>query len=174
MTDTSDAVAPIVAQDGAHYGSFAALAPRSAGLVTAGPNHGPKNPYFYKSRPQYEKLSVGSVVNVKDRGALGNGAHDDTEAIKSALSEATADNLIYFPAGSYIITSTIIVPPHARITGQVWSQLVASGSYFGDIKSPKVMLQVGNVGDKGTVEISDMLFTSTGALPGLILVEWNV
>ena len=36
------------------------------------------------------------------------------------------------------------------------------------------MIRVGNVGDIGTVEISDMLFTSIGALPGLIMMEWNV
>jgi glucan 1,3-beta-glucosidase len=36
------------------------------------------------------------------------------------------------------------------------------------------MLKVGNEGDVGTVEISDMLFTSVGALPGLVMVEWNV
>ena len=36
------------------------------------------------------------------------------------------------------------------------------------------MVQVGNQGDAGTVEISDILFTSIGALPGLIMVEWNV
>jgi hypothetical protein len=36
------------------------------------------------------------------------------------------------------------------------------------------MIQVGDVGDVGTVEISDLLFTSVGELPGLILMEWNV
>ena len=36
------------------------------------------------------------------------------------------------------------------------------------------MLKVGNYGDVGTAEISDMLFTSKGALPGLVMVEWNM
>jgi glucan 1,3-beta-glucosidase len=36
------------------------------------------------------------------------------------------------------------------------------------------MVRVGAPNDTGTVEISDMLFTSIGALPGLIMVEWNV
>ena len=60
------------------------------------------------------------------------------------------------------------------ITGQVWSQLVASGPYFTDMKNPKPMIQVGKPGDTGSVEISDMLFTSIGPLPGLILMEWNI
>lgn len=42
------------------------------------------------------------------------------------------------------------------------------------MKNPKPMVKVGNDGDQGTVEISDMLFTSTGSLPGLVLMEWNV
>jgi len=133
-----------------------------------------RDSYFVKSRPQYKDLGAGSIINVKDHGALGNGVNDDTAAIVAALALATTSNLIYFPAGSYIVTSTIIIPPNARITGEVWSQIVAKGSYFADIANPKVMLQVGNIGDVGTVEISDMLFTSIGALPGLVLMEWNV
>ncbi|RDW56742.1 pectin lyase fold factor [Coleophoma cylindrospora] len=133
-----------------------------------------RDSYFTKSRPQYEDLTTDSIVSVKDHGAMGDGVTDDTASIISALALATTSNLIYFPPGSYIISSTIVIPPHARITGQVWSQLVASGSHFADMASPKPMIQVGTAGDVGTVEISDMLFTSIGELPGLIMVEWNV
>ena len=87
---------------------------------------------------------------------------------------ATVNNLIYFPSGTYVVTSTILIPRYARITGEVWSQLAARGPYFADMARPQVMIRVGNVGDIGTVEISDMLFTSIGALPGLIMMEWNV
>ncbi|KIM96238.1 glycoside hydrolase family 55 protein, partial [Oidiodendron maius Zn] len=130
--------------------------------------------YFVKSRPQYADMDVSSIISVKDHGALGNGVNDDTAAIVSALALATTSNLIYFPAGSYIVTSTIVIPPNTLMTGEVWSQIVASGPYFADMTDPKPMIQVGSVGDIGTVEISDMLFTSIGALPGLIMVEWNV
>ncbi|KUJ15980.1 pectin lyase-like protein [Mollisia scopiformis] len=130
--------------------------------------------YFSKSRPQYESLTTADIINVKDRGVKGDGSTDDTAAIQAVLAMATTDNLIYFPAGSYIITSTLILQSGSRITGQVWSQLVASGTYFADMTKPQVMLKVGNYGDVGTVEISDMLFTSKGALPGLVMVEWNM
>jgi hypothetical protein len=36
------------------------------------------------------------------------------------------------------------------------------------------MIRVGNVGDKGSVEIQDLLFTTVGQTKGLILVEWNL
>jgi len=54
---------------------------------------------------------------------------------------ATVDNLIYFPSGSYVITSTVTIPPHTRITGEVWSQLVARGPFFADMAHPKVMIK---------------------------------
>lgn len=61
------------------------------------------------------------------------------------------------------------------ITGEVWSQLVASGDYFADEQNPKPLLKVGATsGQTGIVEITDILFTSIGQLPGLVLVEWNM
>jgi hypothetical protein len=36
------------------------------------------------------------------------------------------------------------------------------------------MLQVGRRGEKGSVEIQDLLFTNVGATKGLINVEWNL
>lgn len=36
------------------------------------------------------------------------------------------------------------------------------------------MTSVGNPGDSGVVEISDMLWTVRGPTPGAIVMEWNV
>jgi hypothetical protein len=52
-----------------------------------------------------EKFST-PFVNVKDYGAVADGEHDDTNAIKKAL-EAGSD--IYFPKGRYLITDSIDV-----------------------------------------------------------------
>jgi parallel beta-helix repeat protein len=45
------------------------------------------------------------VFNVMSYGALGNGKHDDTVAIRSAISAASAagGGTIYFPAGTYAV-----------------------------------------------------------------------
>ena len=160
--------------DGSAYGQYNVAVQLPAPSLLGPTSSYYRDSYFVQSRPQYTDIAVGSIISVKAHGAVGNGVHDDTAAIVSALALATTSNLIYFPAGSYIVTSTIVVPPNTRMTGEVWSQLVASGPYFADMTNPKPMIQVGNVGDVGTVEISDMLFTSIGALPGLILVEWNI
>ena len=36
------------------------------------------------------------------------------------------------------------------------------------------MIKVGNKGDKGKVEISDLLFTARGPTAGLVAMEWNI
>lgn len=48
--------------------------------------------------------SSGGYVNVKDFGAVGNGTTDDTTAVRSALN---GGGTVYFPAGTYRITSTL-------------------------------------------------------------------
>jgi hypothetical protein len=52
-------------------------------------------------------ISISQVLtNVKDYGALGNGIADDTAAIQSAID---AKGSVFVPAGTYKITSTILL-----------------------------------------------------------------
>jgi len=48
-------------------------------------------------------------INVKNPkfGAMGDGITDDTFAIQKAIDSATGGNTVFFPAGSYIISSTL-------------------------------------------------------------------
>ena len=50
-------------------------------------------------------------LDVKKMGAAGDGKTDDTAAIQSALSlQQTTNNLtVFFPAGTYLITDTLVV-----------------------------------------------------------------
>jgi hypothetical protein len=89
--------------------------------------------YFERAKPQYENVDVGSFYHVKDAGATGDGSTDDTVAFQAAMYMTAAKGQVLFvDAGSYILTSTITIPPGARIVGETWSQLVASGAYFED------------------------------------------
>lgn len=129
--------------------------------------------YFTRSKPQYEAVGVGSVVVATAHGIANDGTGDQSSAINSLLS-GNVGSLIFFPAGVYMVTSTVKVPVGSKIVGSGWSQIMGTGSYFQDETNPKVMVQVGNAGDKGVIEISDMLFTVKGPTAGAILMEWNV
>jgi len=52
--------------------------------------------------------------------------------------------------------------------------LSASGKFFQNPENPQPMIRVGNPGDTGNVEMSDLLFSHEGQVPGAILVEWNI
>jgi glucan 1,3-beta-glucosidase len=51
---------------------------------------------------------------------------------------------------------------------------MAGGSAFSDEMNPQPMLKVGEPGQTGTVEITDLFFATKGAQPGAILVQWNI
>ena len=62
---------------------------------------------------------------VTDFGATGDGSTDDTAAINRALyqlycvqSNPQIRRSLFFPAGNYIITNTILVPPYAMLYGE--------------------------------------------------------
>ncbi|EEQ89735.1 hypothetical protein RJZ56_004740 [Blastomyces dermatitidis] len=134
----------------------------------------PSGKVFERTKPQYEDVPTKSFISVKGAGAKGDGVTDDTEAIQAVLDSATPDQIVYFDHGAYIITSTLKVPKEIKITGEIWPLLMASGPAFSDESKPIPMLQVGQPGDKGNVEISDLMLETKGPAPGAILVEWNV
>ncbi len=53
--------------------------------------------------------ALASVINVRRFGAVGDGVTDDTAAVQAALAHAKLSFIkaVYFPAGSYVVTSTI-------------------------------------------------------------------
>lgn len=64
------------------------------------------------------KLNNRGVINVKDFGAKGDGTTNDTLSINNAISSATLNgNKLYFPSGTYLITSKLIIPNNVIICG---------------------------------------------------------
>ena len=64
-------------------------------------------------------------ASVKDFGAMGDGVTDDTEAINRALFQLYCRQVntqirrsLFFPAGNYIVTDTILIPPYCTLYGE--------------------------------------------------------
>lgn len=133
------------------------------------------NNYYTRSKPQYGTLSVSDFVSVRSSGAVGNGATDDTAAIQSAINTAVAaGKVVYIDYGLYLITKTLSIPPGAKIVGETYPVLMASGSYFTNIDAPEVLLQIGTPGQAGSVELSDFVVAGQGATAGAILIQYNL
>ncbi|KAJ0420535.1 pectate lyase superfamily protein-domain-containing protein [Aspergillus carlsbadensis] len=129
---------------------------------------------FEKSKPLYESYPASSFISVKSAGAKGDGSTDDTAAIQAVLDSATANQIIFFDHGAYVVTDTIKVPKTIKIVGEVWPVIMANGAKFSDEQNPIPLLQVGQPGDVGSVEISDLTLLTKGPAPGAILMEWNI
>lgn len=79
------------------------------------------------------------VINVKDSayGAIGNGMVDDTTAIllaAQAIGNSPFGGVLYFPAGVYLISRTILIPSNCTVQGDgpQFTTLLASNSFVGN------------------------------------------
>lgn len=152
-------------------GSVVGAPSRAAGLVDSATGY-----LFVRDRPQYENLGTTSFrIATSDGGCANDGTGDQTTCINTFLQKALAANQVaYFPSGIYVIGGTVLIPTGSRVQGTSWSQIQGAGYYFGDVTNPQVMIQVGNKGDVGSMEIVEMLFSVQGNTAGAILMEWNV
>lgn len=146
---------------------------RSSSLTGPGTYAVPK--FFQRRRPTYTDIGKSQVINVKSWGAAGDGKTDDTTILNFVLhSAANMSSIVFFPFGVYIVKDTLRVPLGSRIVGQAWSQIMGTGPRFEDEHSPRAVVQVGNPGDVGIIEVQSMMVTVSGPAAGAVLMEWNV
>ena len=69
----------------------------------------------------------GASLNVLDYGAVGDGVANDTAAIQAAVT-AAAGSSVYFPAGTYLINSAIILPSNILIYGAGDASIIKSNT----------------------------------------------
>lgn len=70
--------------------------------------------------------------------------------------------IIFFDAGTYLVSDTLKIPAGVHVFGESWAVVAGTGSKFDDINNPKVVVQVGDVGSEGTVEIGGIIFSTRG------------
>ncbi|KAI0831502.1 exo-beta-1,3-glucanase [Trametes gibbosa] len=152
---------------------------------------------FGKTHPQYADYAVDQFVSVRDQGAKGDGTTDDTAALQAVFDKFSGCKIIFFDAGTYLVTSTLTIPAGTQLVGEAWSVIMGGGAAFADQGNPTVVVRVGNPGDEGIVEITDIVFATRGpgespvrycvedrcwgmlmrsgsVAPGAIVVQWNV
>jgi hypothetical protein len=98
---------------------------------------------------------LAQTVSVKDFGAVGDGVTDDTLAVQAAITNALGQS-IYFPEGTYLISSSITVPKFTNVygDGKINSKIKATTNV------PIFIL--GSAGEAySTVTISDLTFIGT-------------
>ena len=129
------------------------------------------------TRPIQTKLD--DFVSAKDFGATGDGSTDDTDAINLALYELFCREVnpeirrsLFFPAGIYLVSDTILIPPYAKIWGEGMNSSIikldngggASSSYLA--RTTDSLQQTGiSIGTNGAVtpkniEIGSLTFQS--------------
>jgi hypothetical protein len=146
-------------------------------------------------RTVQEKLD--DFADVRDFGAVGDGVADDTSAVQRALTQlycrdtnTQVRRTLYFPAGTYRVTQSIVIPTYAKLVGEgadcsiIYldeavdiSTLTEYVARFGDnVIGPDGLPQTGpNIGNNGgtpprNIEISSMTF-QTGPVTDVFLIE---
>lgn len=129
------------------------------------------------------------VRNVKDFGAIGDGATDDTAAIQAAIdSIPSIGGSIYFPAGRYKATSTITIESktvsfYGDGSGQTASATdgsyiafhslgVSNGFVFSNVDGAS-MRDIAIVADSGTRPTGGYLIVYQGAASGFYHSNWQ-
>ncbi|PVG03211.1 putative glucan 1,3-beta-glucosidase [Serendipita vermifera] len=125
-------------------------------------------------RPQYETYAPSQFVSVKANGAKGDGTTDDTAALQAIFDKFAGCKIIFFDAGTYVISDTLRIPPNTDIVGEMWSQILVKGTNFSDVNNPRVALKFGNTGDQGYLRVSDIVVSTVAGSAGAIVMEINI
>ena len=130
-------------------------------------------------------------ASIKDFGAVGDGVTDDTDAINRALNQIYCVQVnpairrsIFFPAGVYLVSETIVIPTYATLIGEGPDNTVIQMDNVGDSTLRPYVARTGdslqqtgaNIGTNGatapySINISMMGFSTLDPDMDVFLVE---
>ena len=127
------------------------------------------------------------TVSVKDFGAKGDGVTDDTASINRAIQQIYKNTLngvltpvqriIKFPAGTYKVTSPILIPPNCTIFGEGKNNTVITSATGTAMSTADSLYQTGNnIGTNSalfpnyiTIRDVKIVTTASGTTPALLI-----
>jgi len=127
-------------------------------------------------------------ATVKDFGAVGDGVTDDTEAINRALYQLFCRQVnpqirrsLFFPAGVYLVSESIVIPPFATLYGEGADnsviQMVSGGTGGYVARTGDSLQQIGaSIGDNGAilpqyVTVNNLGFETADNTTDVLLIE---
>jgi hypothetical protein len=146
-------------------------------------------PYTDFGAPTTQSLQswLDQFVSIKDFGAVGDGVTDDTAAINNALYQIYCREVnpqirrsLFFPAGVYLVSASILIPPYATLYGEGNNNsVIAMSADVNDYvaRTADNLQQTGvNIGAGGTtppesITVTNMGFTHLSATGSVFLVE---
>eukprot|EP00928_Gymnodinium_smaydae_P046826 TRINITY_DN3120_c0_g5_i1.p1 TRINITY_DN3120_c0_g5~~TRINITY_DN3120_c0_g5_i1.p1 ORF type:complete len:741 (+),score=76.00 TRINITY_DN3120_c0_g5_i1:51-2273(+) len=98
------------------------------------------------------------ILNARDY-ALGDGIHDDTEALQTAmLLAANEGKVLFLPHGTYLVSGTLNLPPGSILVGEGLTRVeLAESTPSFDVCSSSTPVVLAS---KGDVTLVDMMITS--------------
>lgn len=109
-----------------------------------------------------------TVINVKDFGATGDGATDDTTAIQAALTASPASGgTVFFPAGTYIISAALVPENNTQMVGEGKCASVLSVGSGHTISTSSANIGYVHVTDANNLKIHNLKFLGFGAYSGV-------
>lgn len=104
--------------------------------------------------------AAAATLDVTSYGANGGDSNDDRAAIQGAIDAAAAGDTVYFPAGTYYISNSLIGKSDVKLQGAsrdtaIIKAATGSASLFTGVKAEATMF---NLGSKSNVEVSGITF----------------
>ncbi|KAK4197536.1 family 55 putative glycoside hydrolase [Triangularia verruculosa] len=133
--------------------------------------------YYERSKPQYEDYPASSFLSARSYHATGDGSTDDTKALNDLFQAAASSstNIAFLDAGYYLVTDTVYIPANARIVGEGLSSVImGAGEKFSDVSNPYPVVQIGQPGEVGYIEMSDIIVSTQGPTAGAIAIQYNL
>lgn len=130
--------------------------------------------YYYDNAGNIVKIGNTFYINVRDYGAVGDGVTDDTTAIGAAFAAGIALGYrrIYFPAGTYLISTAISISGDWMMLGDGPSISVILVSHAGNAVT---FTGVTTIRDNDKLEIVHLGFKTTNASANIAIKgTWSV